>query len=220
MEPIFTFSHPTSIIIAGPSGSGKTCFLVRALKTSLFQPPPTRIIWFYKEWQKAYADVKLYDDSIEFQEGIVPSYLSSLSSDERNMVIIDDLMSNAAQSKDVSKIFTQESHHRNLTVVLLVQNLFCQGKEMRNISLNTHYMVLYKNPRDKSQIRFLSHQIFPENPKFLPNVFHNATEQPHSYLLIDLHPETEEQYRVLTKIFPEEQIRFYVPENYKSPQNG
>jgi uncharacterized protein YozE (UPF0346 family) len=84
-------------------------------------------------------------------------------------------------------------------------------KEMRNISLNAHYLVLYKNPRDKSQIRCLAQQIYPENSKFLSNAYHNATLQPHTYLLLDLHPETTEDYRILTNIFPEENIRFYLP---------
>ena len=212
MDSHFYFEHPTSIIIAGPSRSGKTCFLIRALKHSLIQPIPTRILWFYKEWQKAYEELKKSSLNIEFHEGIETALLKSVSRNETNMVIIDDLMSTATDSKAVSKIFTQEAHHRNVTVVLLIQNLFCRGKEMRNISLNAHYFVLYKNPRDKSQIRYLSQQIYPDNQRFLVNVFTHATEQPHSYLIIDLHPDTEERFRVLTKIFPEDQIRFYLPD--------
>ena len=41
------------------------------------------------------------------------------------------------------------SHHRNLSVIYTVQNLFHQGKGNRSKSLNSHYLVLYKNPRDK-----------------------------------------------------------------------
>ena len=39
---------------------------------------------------------------------------------------------------------------------LLVQNLFPKNKETRTISLNAHYMVVFKNPRDKSQISHLT----------------------------------------------------------------
>ena len=126
-------------------------------------------------------------------------------------MVIDDLMTSAGDSKQISKLFTQEAHHRNLTVIFIVQNLFYQWREMNTISLNAHYLVLYKNPRDKSQIRYLSQQIFPENSKFLVNVYNHATEEHHSYLVIDLHPETAEQFRVVTNIFPGEQIRFYLP---------
>lgn len=207
----FSFQHPTSIVIAGPTRSGKTFFVIKCLRHALIQPFPSRIIYLYKEWQSAYEELKLLIPSIEFHEGIDEESLNSITVAEKNLVIIDDLMSSAGDSKRISHLFTQESHHKNLTVMFLVQNLFYQGKEMRNISLNAHYLILYKNPRDKSQIRFLAQQIFPENSKFLCNVFHHATQEPFSYLVIDCHPDTKEEYRIITNIFPGEGIRFYLP---------
>ncbi|KAF0143323.1 MAG: hypothetical protein FD143_3441 [Ignavibacteria bacterium] len=211
MDSIFHFHHPTSIVVAGPTRSGKTVFVIKCLKHSLIQPFPNRIIFLYKEWQPAYDDLKTMIPTIEFHEGLDNATLSSVTSADKNLVIIDDLMSTAGDSKLISKLFTQESHHKNLTVVFLVQNLFYHGKEMRNISLNAHYLVMYKNPRDKSQIRYLAQQTFPENTKFLANAFHHATTQPHTYLILDLHPDTSEDFRILTNIFPEEIIRFYLP---------
>jgi hypothetical protein len=207
----FSFSHPTSVVIAGPSSSGKTCFVVSCLKYSLIQPFPSRVIWFYKEWQPAYDELKGFLPTLEFVRGIDSQVLESIQASERNLVVIDDLMSSAGESKSISKLFTQESHHKNLTVFFLVQNLFYQGKEMRTISLNAHYLVLYKNPRDKAQIRYLAQQIYPQNSKFLSNVYEHATAEPHTYLVIDLHPETPEQFRILTNIFPDKQLRFYLP---------
>jgi UDP-N-acetyl-D-mannosaminuronic acid transferase (WecB/TagA/CpsF family) len=43
----------------------------------------------------------------------------------------------------------------------IVQNLFHRGKHHRTISLNAHYMVLFKNQRDVSQIMALAHQMYP-----------------------------------------------------------
>ena len=207
----FYFSHPTSIVIAGPSRSGKTCFVFTCLKHSLIQPFPTRIVWFYKEWQPIYDRIKQILPQTEFSHGIDNEILEKIQASEKNLVVLDDLMTSAGESKQISKLFTQEAHHKNLTVIFIVQNVFYHGREMRTISLNAHYLVLYKNPRDKSQIRYLAHQIFPENSKYLTKVYEHATREPHSYLLIDLHPETPEQYRVLSNIFPGEQIRFYLP---------
>ena len=207
----FSFSHPTSIVIAGPSRSWKTFFVVSCLKYSLNKHFPSRIIWFYKEWQTAYDQVKELLPSLDLHQGIDNQVLESIQASERNLVIIDDLMSSAADSKRISKLFTQVSHHRNLTVIFIIQNLFNQGREMRTISLNAHYLVLYKNPRDKSQIRYLANQIYPENSKFLSCVYQDATSSPHSYLVIDLHPETPEQFRILTNIFPGSQLRFFLP---------
>ena len=213
MSSLFSFHHPTSIVVAGPTRSGKTYFVIKCLKHSHIQPFPNRILFLYKEWQPAYDELKILLSDVEFHEGVDVPSLNYLSVADKNLVIIDDLMSSAGDSKQISKLFTQESHHKNLTVIFLVQNLFYHGKEMRNISLNAHYLVLYKNPRDKSQIRYLAQQIFPENTKFLVNAFLNATLHPHSYLLLDLHPETLEDFRTLTNIFPEDRIRFYLPDN-------
>ena len=54
----------------------------------------------------------------------------------------------------MTKLFTEDSQHLNMTVVYLVQNVFDQGKAMRGVSFKSHYEVLFKNPEDKSQIRW------------------------------------------------------------------
>jgi len=46
----------------------------------------------------------------------------------------DDLL-NEVYSKDVCDLFTKGSHHRNISVILITQNLFHQGRFSRYISL-------------------------------------------------------------------------------------
>ena len=205
----FCFPHPTTVIIAGPTKSGKTFFVMRCLRHHIITPSPERIIWCYKEWQENYDLIKADIPSIEFVSGIDEKVLDSVRKTERNLIILDDLMRGGGKSKLLASMFTEESHHKNLTVIFIVQNIFNQGKEMRNISLNAHFLVLYKNPRDKTQIRTLGYQIFPDDPKFLVSTFEHATQIPHSYLVVDLHPETKEEFRLVTNIFPGEIIRFY-----------
>jgi hypothetical protein len=91
------------------------------------------------------------------------------------------------------------------------QNLFYKSKHNRTISLNAHYMVLFKNPRDVTQITTLSRQMFPGRGKFLVEAFKDATAKAYGYLLIDLKPDTEEKYRIRTNIFPGERHYVYVP---------
>ena len=42
------------------------------------------------------------------------------------------------------------SHHRNISVILITQNLFHQANYCRTISLNAKYIVLLKNARNKN----------------------------------------------------------------------
>jgi hypothetical protein len=105
---------------------------------------------------------------------------------------------------DVTKFFTQGSHHRNLTVVYIVQNLFNQDAAMRTVSLNTHYMVLFKNPRDATQIRTLSQQMYPDSKRLLVDAYRDATSQAYGYLLVNLRPDACDALRILTDVFAEE----------------
>lgn len=79
------------------------------------------------------------------------------------------------------------------------------------MSLNAHYIVLFKNPRDAVQVATLARQMYPGQSKFLVEAFKNATEKPFGYLLLDLKPDTDEKYRVRTGIFPGDTHYVYLP---------
>jgi len=64
------------------------------------------------------------------------------------LLIVDDLMQETDQS--VANLFTKGSHHRDVSIMFLAQNLFSKNKFARTMSLNAHYMVLFKNTRDAS----------------------------------------------------------------------
>ena len=68
--------------------------------------------------------------------------------DRNNVLVMDSMMTACKDDDRVTKLVSIGSHHKNLSIFYLVQNLFNQRKEMRNISLNTHYLIVFKNPRD------------------------------------------------------------------------
>jgi hypothetical protein len=210
----FYFQHPTTIVLAGPTQCGKTYFLIRAIREGLFKPEPQRIVWVFSEMQSAYADLVREIPSIEFVKGFTSELYETFDSGVRNLLILDDQMENKAAHKrgdnDVTRFFTQGSHHRNLTVVYIVQNLFNQDAAMRTISLNTHYMVLFKNPRDATQIRTLGQQMYPDCKRLLVDAYRDATSQAYGYLLVNLRPNACDALRILTDVFAEEPSA-YVP---------
>ena len=112
----------------------------------------------------------------------------------------------------VTDIFTRGSHHKNISIIFITQNLFHKGNGQRDISLNANYIVLFKNPRDRAQIGHLARQVFPEDSKFLIEAYHDATVKPHSYMLLDLMQSTPDEYRFRTCIFPDDPRHYtYVP---------
>ena len=125
---------------------------------------------------------------IEFVKGI-PTALeqdSYFDVNKRNLIVFDDQMIDASKDKRIVNLFTRGSHHRNLSVIYIVQNLFHQGKGSRSISLNSHYLVLFKNPRDKLQILTLAKQMYPGQTDFFLNQYEEPVKRPFGYLLIDL----------------------------------
>ena len=109
-----------------------------------------------------------------------------------------------SKDKRIVNLFTRGSHHRNLSVIYIVQNLFHQGKDSRSISLNSHYLVLFKNPRDKLQILTLARQMYPGQTDFFFNRYKKAVKRPFGYLLIDLKTTTQDNCRFRTNVLPSE----------------
>lgn len=103
------------------------------------------------------------------------------------------------------------SHHHQLTVIHILQNLFQKGKSMRTASLNCHYFILMANKRDTLQINTLSRQVFPGQLKFFMRSFELATQEKFSYLLLDLCPRSEKSYQLRTNILPGESTIVYHP---------
>lgn len=110
------------------------------------------------------------------------------------MIILDDLMSIVAKDPRITDLFTEGSHHRNLSVVVLNQNLyFSQDPTQRR---NCHYLVLFNNPVDKQSIMTLARQMYPRKTQYFMNKFSDSVLQPFGYLLIDLKTTTPEELRL------------------------
>lgn len=120
---------------------------------NLCEPVAERIIWLYKRWQPMYDEIKTTVwPKVEFEQGIPLDIEkdSYLDPSVRNMIVLDDLMSTAAKDPRITDLFTEGSHHRNLSVVVLNQNLyFSKDPTQRR---NCHYLFLFKNPLAKQSV--------------------------------------------------------------------
>ena len=155
----FKFKHPFTCMLAGPSQSGKSTLLARILENnqSMITPSPTKILYCYARYSEGFNKLKIVTPSIEFHEGLPD--IDRLSVNENNVTVLDDLMSQVEKDKSMLDLFTTDSHHANISVFLITQNLFSQGKYSRTISLNCQYLFILNNPRDKAQIYALARQM-------------------------------------------------------------
>ena len=140
---------------------------------------------------------------VDFVQGI-PLDLdqdSFINPSARNLVILDDLMSTAAKDSQVNELFTEGSHHRNLSVIVINQNLYFNKDPTQR--RNCHYLVMFNNPVDQQQVMTLARQMFPGNSQHLMRHFQAATSVPYGYLVIDLKPFTPEHLHMRTDVFDE-----------------
>jgi hypothetical protein len=205
----FSFKHPTTIQVSGPSRCGKTQLVLRILEHKLIQPSPTRIVWVYAEDQPAYKKAAEINPKIEFIRGWSDELYEQFMPDERNLLIVDDQMDEAGSSKTLTNLFTKGSHHRNLTILYLLQNIYNSGTSQRTVSLNTHYNIVFRNSRDASQFRTMARQMEPSNSKWVIQAYEDTTSRPYGYLVLDHHPDSNQDERVLTNIFPGEYLTVY-----------
>ena len=108
-------------------------------------------------------------------------------------------MSTAAKDSRINELFTEGSHHRNLSVIAINQNLYFNKDPTQR--RNCHYLVMFNNPIDQQQIMTLARQMYPGNPQHLMRHFQAFTSKPYGYLLVDLKPTTQEGLRMRTNIF-------------------
>lgn len=189
----------SAMIVVGPSQAGKTTFVENLIanRDVLFDTPPRKIHWFTgSEYTSENPDIEIYEGLPESFDSVEPY----------DMIVLDDLMMEAENSKAVSNLFTRQVHHKPCTVISITQNLYSGGRENRTRSLNSQYIVLFKSPRDISQVGVLGKQMYPGKKGFLTEVYKDAVNiRPHSYLFLDLHQKTPEVMRLRTCILPGEE---------------
>ena len=192
--------------VSGPSQSGKTQFVLKllALKDEIFQNPLNKILWCYGIHDGNLQQI-LHSRGYKTMRGLPKEE----DIEPYSICVLDDLLSESESSKDVTNMCTRAAHHKPCFIVFISQNLFPGGKEARTRSLNTHYYVIFKNPRDKLQFEILARQISPRHSKDLIAIYEDATSKPHGYLFIDFTQECPENMRYRGDIL-NMPVRYYV----------
>ena len=209
------FKHPFTCLIAGPTSSGKTVFTTRVIDSRLemIEPNVDEIIWCYGIESPQLAKLKeRFPGVIKLHKGLPDlDKLGAMDSKVNRLLVLDDLM-NETRGNTVANLFSKGAHHMNISVVYIVQNVFNQNKEMRNVFLNAQYKVLFNNPSDLTQLTVLNSRMFPGHPNFLKSVMADASvEKSHAYIALDVHPRTPSDLRVRTEIFPGEDNNVFLP---------
>ena len=192
---------PFTMLVSGPSNCGKTTFAKNVLlkRRTKYNKTPGKVYWFYKVYQSQYDRMLELGIVDEFVEGLVTmEWIKDNIEMTYCTIVIDDMALEATE--DTAKIFSIASHHYNLNVIFICQNLFTKNRAFREISLNSTYHVIFKNPRDKSTISNFAKQFAPGRTRDLANIYFKATKAPYTYLFIDYHQQTPEENRIFSNV--------------------
>ena len=204
---MFEFHHPSLTLIIGPSQSGKTELLTKILNniTRMMTPIPDTVEYYYEFWQEGFK--KLKDRGVNFKKGLP----SADELTENSLVILDDKMEKLDQLG--AGLFTKIIHHKNISVITLMQNIFPKQLCARTMSLNASYIILTSNKRDRSQISCLARQMRPGESRAILEAYDDATSVPFGYILFDFHQKSDDDLRLRTEIFPGERDVAYIKKN-------
>ena len=196
IEADLRFQCPFGCMVVGPSMSGKSHFILELLKNRslYFNPVPVRAVYAYGIWQTAFDSI----NGIEFVKGIEVLAGVGFNSSQPSILVVDDLMEELCNNKELSTLFTREMHHKNITVFFLLQNLYKRGKSMRDLALSCQLLIMFKSPRDTEQIKVLGRQL---GLKELDKAYQEAIKQRYGYLIINLQPQIPDSPRLQTNLF-------------------
>jgi hypothetical protein len=147
------------------------------------------------------------EDLIEVYSGL-PSEEILKSKPKPLLLVLDDLLIEA-NSSFLTKLFTRDTHHMNISALFITQSLF--DKNIKVARQNAHYLILLRNPSGELQVRNLGLQLFPRNLPFFMHAYEQATNDKFGYLLVDMHPSSKSILRLRTKIFPQENTKLFIP---------
>lgn len=223
LEPCSCCTHkflsPAGIMVAGSSQTGKSELVSQILqqREHMFREIPRKIIYVYTIWDPKFDVLQsVLGSDVTFRTDIPSTDELQDIYDRAPMpraLILDDKIAafkDDEQGRDLVKLATVVTHHCNLTTFYITQNLF-HSQIQREVGLQCQYLVVFSNARCHNQIRTLGSQVFGKGQlEFFTDAYSHATSRPHGFLLVDIHQETPEKFKLKSHILPSEELVVYL----------
>jgi|TARA_B110000208_G_scaffold35914_1_gene47650 hypothetical protein len=189
---------PFRLIIGGGSGCGKTTILKEIVDKSHFSSPFDKIVYCYPDYLE---EIPIeFDQIVEYHAGICDAkYFSSLP--KNTLLLFDDMMTECGKSDEIMKLFSVIARKKNISIIFLVQNIYDQSRQFRNIRLNATSFILFKffaaNDVNNRILRDIgADQLVPKS--LLDKVY----SKNFGYIFVNFHPNRHSEFETIrTNIF-------------------
>lgn len=211
------FQHPTQMILAGSTKAGKTTLITQILKhrEQMFDPNIRQIIWFYTMESSIEKPRKELPGAQFIQGEPTVEQLEGLDTSIPKVVVLDDLMGMTDKKstfEDLKRLFTATSHHHNLSLVFIVQDMYV-NKNMTRLANQAENIIMMCNGGSTYQTPMIATKLFGAGVKpFIEwSISDVRRHSSHGYLLFSKGAGVPEAYRVRSKILPSDiKNTFYI----------
>ena len=179
-----TIRTPFRITVCGPSGSGKTEWISRFIRHNelIIGGKFDLIMYVYGENQPLFEKIKNENPGIIWCDGFCKETITNTLNVEglKKLLIVDDLLQEVANDPYFHTFYVRRSHHWNVSILFTTQYLHQKG--LRIVNLNTTHYVLFKTVRDKTPVRRVALESFPNNWRKFMEIYSHATRCVYIYI--------------------------------------
>ena len=195
------FISPFRMILSGSSGAGKTHFAGDLIRANLFEEE-IKFVYYYHPCYLDEPPVDWHesmDIPVSYQTGL-PSLEQLTSMPQNSLIVLDDLMDKCVGSEVIDHLFRVISGKRKLSVMIMTQNYFVNGRFSRNIKNSCNYSVLMRNCCDATINSRAARAMNLIKPVSLAE--RNNAEKEYPYIFIDQTQKGQVSgYQIYTDIF-------------------
>ena len=196
------FEYPFRIIISGSSQSGKTTFAEKLLKNDhLFHGKIQRIRYCYPEFlaDNPVSWHNSIETSLTYQTGI-PTLEELCQLEPDTVLVLDDLYEECISTKAIDYLFRVLSGKKRISVIIMTQRFFSQGRYALNIRNCCNITILMRNSDERVNNKIAS--VFESKSVFAKIIEKEFKKTGYPFILVDSSPTAQiTGYRLFTNIF-------------------
>ena len=183
---------PFACFVVGCTGSGKSWSVLQWLKNPnlVFREKYNDIYYFYGS---TYQDVfrhpclkHVHFINNDLNKNMLEKITTQIHKKPGILLILDDLMNVAANSRVIENLYTRGSHHHNIDVINIIQNYFYKAPNFVTLKENSQYVFVKRFIND-GKIKLLATQVGVDSDELTTAYLESLNKDRYEGILIDNH---------------------------------